>query len=238
MIQVVVCAVAFSAAGLLYAFAIPHPFGIPVFEFGVLLGANFLLSALGMVWYSKYGKLRQRDALLALVPWRGDETVLDVGCGRGLLLVGAAHRLAGGRAFGIDVWRAVDLSMNRPQAALENAQLEGVLERVEVLDADARHLPFADGSIDVVVSSLVLHNIADAQERLRAVREIARVLKPGGHVALLDMQHTRDYVRTLRACGLADARRFPAGIGFSLVFMILTWGAVRFYCVTATKALA
>jgi SAM-dependent methyltransferase len=235
IIQSVVSAAAFSAAAFLYLVGVPHPGKVPLAEFGVLLGLNCLLNALGMVWYSKSGKLRQRDRLLDCVPWRGDEAVLDVGCGRGLMLIGAARRLTGGKAVGIDVWRAVDLTANRPQATLENAELEGVARRVEVLDGDARHLPFADGSFDVVLSSLALHNIADAEERRRAVREVARVLRPGGRVALLDIQHTRDYARVLTECGLADVRRSAAGPLFTLVFTLLTWGAVRFYRVTATK---
>jgi ubiquinone/menaquinone biosynthesis C-methylase UbiE len=106
---------------------------------------------------------------------------------------------------------------------------------VEVRDGDARSLPFADATFDVVVSSLVLHNIPDREERRRAVREIARVLKPGGRVALLDLRHTSDYVYVLRQCGLADACRIPAGFVFTWLFPLLTCGAVRFYRVTGTK---
>src|SRR5438067_1587549 len=55
---------------------------------------------------SRFGKLRERERLLGLIPWRGDERVLDVGCGRGLLLVGAARRLTTGSSVGVDIWRA------------------------------------------------------------------------------------------------------------------------------------
>jgi SAM-dependent methyltransferase len=158
----------------------------------LLVGVNCLLNALVMLWYSKVVKIRSRERFLDLVPWRGDEAVLDVGCGRGLLLVAAARRLKTGKAVGVDLWQAADLSGNRPEATLENARREGVADRVEVRDGDARRLPFADASFDVIVSGLVLHNIHNQGERRQAVREIARVLKPGGHVALVDIQHTRD----------------------------------------------
>jgi hypothetical protein len=59
----------------------------------------FLLVAGGMVWYSKVGKLRMRDRVLELILWRGDEMVLDIGCGRGLLLIGAAGSSSGGSEF-------------------------------------------------------------------------------------------------------------------------------------------
>ena len=69
-----------------------------------------------MVWDSKYGKVRERERLLDLLTWTGRERVLDVGCGRGLLLIGAAKRLTtggGGSAAGIDLWQQEDLSGNR-----------------------------------------------------------------------------------------------------------------------------
>src|SRR5262245_12444162 len=200
-----------------------------------VLAADLLAVAAAFLWYSRAGKLRQRDRLLDLLRWGGDETALDVCCGRGLLLIGAAGRLSGGRAVGVDIWSQVDLSGNRPEATRENARREGVAGRVEVRDGDARHLPFADATFDVVVSSLVLHNIPGQEDRRRAVREVARVLKPGGRVALLDLRHTGDYVRVLRQCGLADARRLPAGFFFTWLFPLLTWGAVRFYRVTGNK---
>jgi cyclopropane fatty-acyl-phospholipid synthase-like methyltransferase len=74
-----------------------------------------------MVWSSKVGKLRERERLLDAVPWRGDETVLDVGCGRGLLLTAAARRIPDGKVIGVDIWQEVDQSGNRPEATWANA---------------------------------------------------------------------------------------------------------------------
>ncbi len=200
--------------------------------------ADCLGVAFGMLWYSRFGKMRQRDRLLSLVPWCGDETVLDVGCGRGLLLVGVAERLKTGRVVGIDIWSQIDMRDNRPEVTLENARRAGVADRIEVRDGDAQKLPFPDASFDVIVSSLVLHNIPSAAGREQAVREIARVLKPGGRVAVLDLRHTRMYVDVLRQCGLSDARREIAGWLFTPLFTLFTWGAVQFYRVSGTKPLS
>lgn len=166
-----------------------------------------LATALVMLWGSKVGKLRLRDRVLGRLPWRGDERVLDVGCGHGLLLIGAAKRLSSGRATGVDIWQRRDQAGNSADATRANIVLEGVADRVELRDADARELPFPDGSFDVVLSSWALHNIEPAPERSRAIAEICRVLKPGGHAALIDIRHTRDYARQLLQLGLVDIRR-------------------------------
>jgi ubiquinone/menaquinone biosynthesis C-methylase UbiE len=79
---------------------------------------------------------------------RGDEHVLDVGCGRGAVLMLAARRVPAGRAVGAEVWRRRDQSGNSRAAAERNAAAEGVSDRVALADADARDLPFASASFD------------------------------------------------------------------------------------------
>jgi arsenite methyltransferase len=169
----------------------------------VLLG----LVALLMVRSSRVGKLRERERIFDDLDLDGHERVLDVGCGRGLLVVEAAHRLTDGHAVGVDVWRAQDLWGNSADAALANAALEGVADRVDIETADARDLPFEDGSFDVVVSSMALHNLADADERVDAIREVHRVLGPGGRAVLVDFRRTDAYVHALRACNWPDVTR-------------------------------
>jgi ubiquinone/menaquinone biosynthesis C-methylase UbiE len=194
--------------------------------------------AVWMICSSKWGKVRERETYLDLLAWRGDERVLDVGCGRGLFLIGAAKRLTTGRATGIDIWQAEDLSGNKPEATLSNAVSEGVADRVEVQTADARKLPFDDASFDVVLSSAALHNIYDAGGRQSAVREIARVLKVGGRVLIADVRHTRDYARTLREAGFdgeKDAARCVQTIVYHLL-TILSFGRVQVGHVIGSKA--
>jgi ubiquinone/menaquinone biosynthesis C-methylase UbiE len=222
-----------AVALVILLLGVPPWWGTSLLIAGILLALNCWLNAAVMLYYSKIAKVRARERFLDLVPWHGDEAVLDVGCGRGLLLLAAARRLTTGKAVGVDLWQNVDLSGNRPEATLENARREGVAERVEVKDGDARQLPFADAAFDVVVSGLALHNIPDAAGREKAIREIARVLKPGGHVALVDIQYTGDYLRVLRDCGL-DAKRTPSGV-LTWLAPLWTWGAVRPCRVTATK---
>ena len=173
-------------------------------------GLWFFLTGCVMLWGSKVGKLHLRDKIISSIRWRGDERVLDVGCGHGLMLLAAAKRLKSGVAIGIDIWSQVDQADNNPQSTLANAQLENVADRVEVQNADARSLPFPDNSFDVIVSSFVIHNLNRAADREQVMREIARVLKPGGQLAIADIRHTGQYERTLRALGWMSVHRwFP-----------------------------
>ena len=67
-----------------------------------------------------------------------------------------------------------------------------------------RELPFEDQTVDVVVSSLAIHNIPDKGGRAKTVQEIARVLKSNSQVALLDFQCTAEYVQTLKEPGWSE----------------------------------
>jgi len=170
-------------------------------------GASFFV--VGCISYlgSKFGKLLLRDRMLNSIAWRGDEQVLDVGCGHGLLLIGAAKRLKQGRAVGVDIWSQRDQSENSAEATKQNACIEGVAERIDIQDADARRLPFPDNSFDVILSSFAIHNISGSAERETAIREMARVLKPGGQLAVADIRHTRAYEKVLNSMGWEQTQR-------------------------------
>jgi SAM-dependent methyltransferase len=181
--------------------------GFSVFSFIVgVICAWWTFCAAVMIVASKFGKFRVRDALVSRIAWRGDERVLDVGCGHGLLLVAAAKRLTTGRAIGIDIWSQVDQGDNRPENTARNARIEGVTDRVEIRDGDARKLDFPDESFDVAVSSLALHNIPEKAERDQAICEIIRVLKPGGQVAIYDIKCISEYRQIFLESGMEQVR--------------------------------
>ena len=148
--------------------------------------AALLLAQSGLFLHTTLrGKRRVWARELDRAGLAGDELLLDLGCGRGLVLISAAGRLPAGRAVGVDRWTR-DQSGNRPDATLANAAAAGVAERVEVQTADMTALPFAAGSFDVVTSAMAIHNIRSPGDRYRAVDEAMRVLRPGGQLLLAD----------------------------------------------------
>jgi arsenite methyltransferase len=171
-------------------------------------GATVAGSAASYLYSTGPGKRAIWAQLLDELGLRGDEHVLDVGCGRGAVLMLAAGRVPAGRAVGVDVWRRRDLSGNSRAAAERNAVAEGVRDQVELVDADARDLPFKAGSFDIVVSSLAISNIRDAGGRAQALREAVRVLRPGGRLRIVDDGADR-YAAVLREAGCAGVAVRP-----------------------------
>lgn len=176
---------------------------------------GFMAAALGgmtasYLYSTQRGKFEVWSELLDELGLHGDERLLDVGCGRGAVLLLGAERVRAGRAVGVDLWRARDQSGNSRAAVERNAVLEGVADRVELVHGDARELPFEDGSFDVVVSNLTVHNIPARDGRTQALREIVRVLRPGGRLRIVDFRGA-GYLDELRAAGCVDVERRALG---------------------------
>ncbi|RST59116.1 class I SAM-dependent methyltransferase [Siminovitchia terrae] len=200
-----------SVAGLVLAFAsfwlLRMTWQWAGWIFGVVFSVTFvvcLAESIYMFWGSKVGKLYERERLLDLVDIEGDEKILDIGCGRGLLLNAAAQRPTTGRAVGLDIWNRQDQSGNHPDATRKNAQVEGVLEKIDIIDGDFRNMPFEQDTFDIVVSSLAIHNVRNIKERRKALKEVVRVLKPGGRFAILDFQHVKEYAQVFKELEMAE----------------------------------
>jgi arsenite methyltransferase len=176
---------------------------------GLLWSGGWIIAGGVMMYmYSKVGKFRHRDRMLNQIKWNGNEQALDVGTGRGLLLIGAAKRMTTGKAIGIDIWNQEDLSGNNLQNLERNIEIEGVRGRTEIRNEDAQKMSSADDTFDVVVSLACLHNIYNALGRTLACNEISRVLKPGGTAVISDFRHMGEYLEAFKKAGL-DAHKLP-----------------------------
>jgi ubiquinone/menaquinone biosynthesis C-methylase UbiE len=153
------------------------------------------------------GFLALRDTILDRAQPRADERLLDIGAGTGLLTLAAAPRVA--RVDALDISPAMCRHLQGKLALLGTGNVEVHVE-------NATHLPFADASIDVVVSNYCFHHLADADKR-RALSEIQRVLRPGGRLVFADMMFhlsvidRRDRTVVLGILGRL-LRRGPAGL--------------------------
>jgi len=188
------------------------PFFMRIFfeqQWLLLFSASCFIPAFLMILSSRFGKYMQAEKLLTMIQWHGNERVLDIGCGRGLLLIKAAQLLTTGKVIGIDLWQAKDLSHNSRHATLKNAALEGVADKVEVLDANACSLPFENNSFDVVVSSLVIHNIPTQALREIALHEMVRVVKPNGIIMVQDFRYTKEYYDYFKALSVHSVKISP-----------------------------
>jgi ubiquinone/menaquinone biosynthesis C-methylase UbiE len=148
-----------------------------------------------------------RDAVLAAARILPESTVLDVGAGTGFLTEGAAK-----------IARRV-IALDFSEAMMSEARVKLGGRNVEFKIGNVEQIPLPNASVDAVVGNMVLHHCPNPRA---AVKEMTRVLVPGGRLVLSDLQeHTHeslrkehadlwmgfkmDYVRlTLQRVGLED----------------------------------
>lgn len=203
---------------------------IPWAIVGFVYAAFFLLSASSYLYTTRAGKFRVWAKILTDLHLRGDESALDLGCGRGAVLLMAAQLLPQGKTTGVDIWQTRDQSGNNQAATESNARAEGVADRVELRTADMRELPFPDASFDLIVSSLAIHNIPARDGRIQAITEAARVLRSGGRLRIADFRHVDAYAARLRELGWQDVTKRNLGWRF---WYGGPWAAI--YLLSATK---
>jgi ArsR family transcriptional regulator len=127
-------------------------------------------------------------ALIALLPAEGIDDLLDVGTGTGRML----------ELFGPRVEHAVGVDLSREMLAVARVNLERAgLRNCSLRQGDMYQLPLAGDSFDAAVFHQVLHYVEDPR---RALREAARVLKPGARLAIVDFApHEVETLRTEQA---------------------------------------
>jgi arsenite methyltransferase len=189
---------------------ITHEFapGLVAVIFAIFVG----LCAFSYLYTTVRGKFVCWADLLDDARLKGDEYAVDLGCGRGAVLISLAKRLTTGRVSGIDLWRSHDQSGNDIDATKHNARVCGVEDRVELNTGNITTLPYHDAQFDLVVSSLAIHNLKAREERRQAITEAVRVLEPGGKIIITDISHTEEYADWLAAEGMESVTLQDLGV--------------------------
>ena len=129
----------------------------------------------------------------ALAGLRPGEVVLDLGCGGGFDVFLAGRRVgATGRAIGVDMTPEM---IARARRNAQTYRQQTGLDNVEFRLGEIEHLPVADGSVDVIISNCVINL---SPEKAQVWKEMNRVLKPGGRVAVTDVAQLKPLPDTVR----------------------------------------
>jgi demethylmenaquinone methyltransferase/2-methoxy-6-polyprenyl-1,4-benzoquinol methylase/phosphoethanolamine N-methyltransferase len=163
-------------------------------------------------------RARLRRATVDLAHIQPGATVLEVGCGTGDVALAAKERAGStGAVYGIDPSPEM-IAVARSKAARSGAKAEF---QVGVIEA----LAFPDATFDVVLSSLMMHHLPDDLKR-RGLAEIARVLKPGGWLVIIDMKRPTTpvahvmsalFLHGAMSVGIQDLPELLAAAGFTNV---------------------
>ncbi|WP_268913564.1 class I SAM-dependent methyltransferase [Lentilactobacillus sp. SPB1-3] len=163
----------------------------------------FLLFGLLYLYTSLFGKYKIIERVVGRLHFNGDEQVLDLGTGHGAFLIEIAKRLhASGKAIGLDIWNQGDQLGNAESETQRNIDHLGVSSVTELVTGDMTSLKFEDNRFDYVVASMSIHNVKPKSSREHSIDEAYRVLKPGGKIIILDIEHIGEYRSRLQQIGI------------------------------------
>ncbi len=170
-----------------------------LFLIGIAIIAYAILTTAGW-WLARYlipgNRIKIARKIAISLDLSGSELILDVGSGRGLFAIEVAKILTKGKVIGIDLWESQRVNnstshhkLSQPTGntisnARKNARIEGVEHKIEFLNMDATQLNFDTNSFDLTISGFVINHLWEY--RFNVLKEIHRILKPGGRLILID----------------------------------------------------
>ena len=126
------------------------------------------------------------------LPWvnllpEGSSRVMDAGCGAGRTTIALA-RIYPGKITAFDLFNSGYIAGGGNTLLEKNLELAGISNRVEIVQGDIANTTYADGTFDAVVSSFMIDHLGD--QKLNALKEISRILKPGGRMLMIVLTPT------------------------------------------------
>lgn len=181
----------------------------------VLVFTLYMWKCRNMFDFNKGGLMGEvHEYLVMHLNWEGQGSLLDIGCGAGALTIRCAKRFPKASLTGIDYWGA-EWSYAKEQCE-QNAQIEGVADRVHFQKGDAAKLEFEDGTFDAAVSNFVFHEVRTQPDKRKVVREALRIVKKGGAFAFQDLFAQKQlygdmeaFVEELRREGIEEIHYIP-----------------------------
>ncbi len=184
-----------GAAGVIFLLWIINWIFLRSTIFAIIFGFFFLLMLAVSIYmqrcrsifsFEKGGLMGEiHEYLVNRLPYNGDGTLLDIGCGAGALTIRCAKRFPEAKLQGVDYWGK---EWNYAKAQCEsNAAAEGVSDRVLFEEGDAANLKYPSESFDAAVSNFVFHEVKTQPDKRLVVKEALRVVKKGGAFAFQDL---------------------------------------------------
>ncbi|MEI7726791.1 MAG: class I SAM-dependent methyltransferase [Bacteroidota bacterium] len=117
----------------------------------------------------------------------GTTHVLDAGCGAGRTTI-ALSKIYPGKITAFDLFDADYIDGGGNTLLEKNLKREGIIDRVEIVQGDITDTKYPDGTFDAVISTYLIDHLGD--QKLNALREIRRILKPGGRMLMIVLTPT------------------------------------------------
>jgi SAM-dependent methyltransferase len=185
--------------------------GSLLFEtFPLILGALFFLSSMGIFFYFKSSYIQLLSLPLILLSanffmgtyitrnftktdnmtlpfvdlFSSDEDlILDAGCGSGRSTVELSKVSRNGQIVALDLFDPQSESISSRKLLEKNLEIAGITDKVQILQGDVTNLEFEDNTFESAISVLLINNLGKA--KLKGLKELFRVLKPGGKVLIV-----------------------------------------------------